>query len=209
YTNKDLQCLNANGMSKLYPRTNLRPNTNHAWTKQKNKFFDCVFFLLNRCLSYFFYIHTFFLYTCVVYLSFRGTSPPPQPVSIFRPRPFPPSATTTPSVEYNPLPRPALTTITTSQATAPPQPVSSTYQPTGRRNPSHENPHLAGPPPVLQVPYVTPPMSLSDVPQPALGMFQPIPIPPPQPPPLLTVTDGQLSMVYIPSGTSFSTIAPG
>src|SRR6185437_1672119 len=66
YTNKDLQCLNANGMSKLYPRTNLRPNTNHAWTKQKNKFFDCVFFLLNRCLSYFFHIHTFFLYTCVV-----------------------------------------------------------------------------------------------------------------------------------------------
>src|SRR6185437_11221302 len=142
-------------------------------------------------------------------MSLRGKSPPPQPVSIFRPRPFPPSATTTPSVEYNPLPRPALTTITTSQATAPPQPVSSTYQPTGRRNPSHENPHLAGPPPVLQVPYVTPPMSLSDVPQPALGMFQPIPIPPPQPPPLLTVTDGQLSMVYIPSGTSFSTIAPG
>ena len=143
-------------------------------------------------------------------MSRAALSPPPQPVSSYRAPPFPRVT----AAVYNPLPREAERSTTSLPPS--PQPISEMYQPTGRRNPSPGH-RQSGPPPVLQVPYVTPPMELPRAaPQPAAsGMFQPIPMPAaapmptPAPPPLLTVTDGQLSMMYIPNGTSFSTVPPG
>jgi len=65
---------------------------------------------------------------------------------------------------------------------APPVEVPGTYQPTGRPAP------------------MRPPVS---------GMFQPIGPPAAAAPPLLSVADGQLSMVYLAKTVPFSSVAPG
>src|SRR6185437_5102211 len=80
------------------------------------------------------------------------------------------------------LPPPPMNSYLPLPRAAPPVEVPGTYQPTGRPAP------------------MRPPVS---------GMFQPIGPPAAAAPPLLSVADGQLSMVYLAKTVPFSSVAPG